>query len=212
MTQLLKDCLGLDLPHVANEPKSIISKHFAIDPFCLFQFKFSFSTFPPFSSLHAELGYHLAAVGSTKLKQNSGAKCTSSPKLGTSFLVSHCPSLCLNFSAWPASWLALLHHQSASQTCDCLVSCCEEFVGLPAAKCALFLALGAALPKPIHFCFISWLQLYHISLLLATSLILLSGASCQWALSPNNILSMGVCPPVAALQVGRTGLDVAGEI
>lgn len=172
VTQLWKDCLGLDLPHVAIKPKSIISKHFPMILFAFFSLNFHSALFLPFPLCKWTW---VVQLPTTKLKQNSGAKRISFPKLGTSFRVSHCPSLCLNFSPWPASWLAPLHHQSASQTCDCLVSCCEESVGLPAAKCALVLALGAARPKPIHFRFISWLQLYHISLLLATPLIFSQG-------------------------------------
>lgn len=90
------------------------------------------------------------------------------------------------------------------------MSCCEESVGLPAAKCALFIAIGAAQPNQIYFNFSSWLQFYHILLLLVTPLTSLSEASCQWALSLNNILSMTFWSPVAALQLGRKTLDGAG--
>lgn len=82
-------------------------------------------------------------------------------------------------------------------------------MGLPAAKCALFLVLGAAQTKSIHFRFGSWLQLHHFPLLLAIPLIPLSGASCQWVLLTDNILSMVVSSLVAALQPGRKGLGIA---
>lgn len=46
------------------------------------------------------------------------------------FPLSLIPTLRLNFSPQPANWLGPLHSQSTSQICDCLVSCCEESVGL----------------------------------------------------------------------------------
>lgn len=82
-------------------------------------------------------------------------------------------------------------------------------MGLPAAKCTFFLVLGAAQTKSIHFCFGSWLQLYHIPLLLAVPLIAVSEASCQWVLLADNILSIVVSSLVAALQLGRKSLGIA---
>lgn len=82
-------------------------------------------------------------------------------------------------------------------------------MGLPAAKCAFSLVLGAAQTKSIHFCFGSWLQLYHIPLLLAIPLIPLPGTYCQWVLLADNIFSMVVSSLMAALQPGRKGLGIA---
>lgn len=87
------------------------------------------------------------------------------------------------------------------------MSCCEEAVGLPAAKCTFFLVLGAAQTKSIDFCFGSWLQLYT-SPSSWPYLSFLSGASCQWVLLADNILSMVVSSLVAALQPGIKGLGI----
>lgn len=70
-------------------------------------------------------------------------------------------------------------------------------MGLPAAKYAFFLVLGAVQTKPIHFCFGSWLQLYHIPY--------------QWVLLCDSILSMVVSSLMAALQPGGKALGKLGE-
>lgn len=165
------------------------------------------SALPP--RLACELGYHLAAVDLTKLKQNSGAKWIQFPKLGTSSLASHCHSF--PPYAWishPGQPAGLLHYITRVPA-RFVIALCPAVRNLWVFQ-QLNVPFFLLQPKPIHFHFSSWLQLYHIPLLPAIALVPLSGASCQWALLLDNILSTAVCPPVAALQPGRKGLDEAG--